>query len=152
MIRSYEKSHPSDILSVRASLNGRVPILAVSATLVEKDRQLYIDAGFDGWILKPINFSRLGELMKGIVDQEVRSGSVYREGQWEQGGWFHAGQESIYAASTSPEDHKKAFSGPDKQTEAKDLESERQSNINLTGDSAGPDTTNEGSRGATGRR
>jgi CheY-like chemotaxis protein len=60
MIRSFEKSHPSHLLSKRAARNGRVPIIAVSASLLEKERQTYIDAGFDGWILKPISFDRCG--------------------------------------------------------------------------------------------
>ena len=126
MIRSYERSHPSDIFSARPSPNGRVPIVAVSATLVEKDKQVYIDAGFDGWILKPINFGRLGELMRGIVDRKVRSGTLYEEGQWEQGGWFHDGQQDIYNATKSPEHDKKPFSDADGQSKAKTMETERQ--------------------------
>ncbi|KAK3642225.1 hypothetical protein LTR22_016241 [Elasticomyces elasticus] len=102
LIRSYEKSHPSHTLSARASLNGRVPIIAVSASLIEKDRQMYIDAGFDGWILKPIAFARLGEIMTGIVDSAVRARNLYRQGSWEQGGWFERAQKDIFAADTNP--------------------------------------------------
>ncbi|RMX88731.1 hypothetical protein D0867_15510, partial [Hortaea werneckii] len=92
MIRSYEKSHPEHLLSTRATLNGRVPIIAVSASLIEKERQMYIDAGFDGWILKPIAFQRLSEIMLGIVDKQVRRNNLYRTGNWESGGWFVEGQ------------------------------------------------------------
>lgn len=60
----------------------------MSASLVEKDRQIYIDAGFDGWVLKPISFSRVSELMDGIVDESVREDALYVAGQWEKGGWF----------------------------------------------------------------
>ncbi|TKA82828.1 hypothetical protein B0A55_01047 [Friedmanniomyces simplex] len=102
MIRSYEKSHPSHVLSTRASLNGRVPIIAVSASLVERERQMYIDAGFDGWILKPIPFNRLREIMTGIVDSQVRKSNLYRPGGWEQGGWFDKAQKDIFAADTHP--------------------------------------------------
>ncbi|KAK3111391.1 hypothetical protein LTR53_013414 [Teratosphaeriaceae sp. CCFEE 6253] len=102
MIRSYEKSHPSHILSTRASLNGRVPIIAVSASLLEKERQSYIDAGFDGWILKPVSFSRLSELMTGVVSADVRRENIYKPGRWEQGGWFNDGQRDIFAADTTP--------------------------------------------------
>ncbi|KAF2837510.1 hypothetical protein M501DRAFT_920906, partial [Patellaria atrata CBS 101060] len=94
MIRTLETSTPPPRLSTRASLNGRVPIIAVSATLVEKDRQMYIDAGFDGWILKPVSFPRLAELMRGIVDKGMREESVYSGGDWEKGGWFHRGKKS----------------------------------------------------------
>lgn len=102
MIRSFEKSHPTQLLSTRASLNGRVPIIAVSASLIEKERQTYIDAGFDGWILKPIAFKRLTEIMKGIVDKETRKENLYRPGNWESGGWFEEAQQDVYAADTKP--------------------------------------------------
>lgn len=102
MIRSYEKSHPTQLQSSRAALNGRVPIIAVSASLIEKERQVYIDAGFDGWILKPISFQRLSEIMEGMVDVQVRKENIYRPGWWERGGWFQALQESAFAANTVP--------------------------------------------------
>ena len=88
MIRSFEKSTPRLRLSDRAALNGRVPVFAVSASLVEGDRQLYIDAGFDGWILKPINFQRLTTLLSGIVEKDTRERCIYESGEWERGGWF----------------------------------------------------------------
>ena len=102
MIRSFEKTHPDHRLSSRAALNGRVPIIAVSASLVEKDRQVYIDAGFDGWILKPIAFNRLTELGKGIVDKKVRKENLYQPGAWESGGWFDEGNQDAFAAETRP--------------------------------------------------
>lgn len=82
MIREYE---------VQAYLgNDYVPIFAVSASLLEKDRQNYVDAGFDGWIIKPINFQRIHELLNGVNSAENRSSCFYRPGMWEQGGWFAA--------------------------------------------------------------
>jgi len=101
MIRSYEKTH-TDIYSPRAALCGRVPIIAVSASLIERDRQQYIDAGFDAWILKPIPFDRLNKLMGAIVDFNSREECLYKPGQWERGGWFHTGQKSSDEASTKP--------------------------------------------------
>jgi CheY-like chemotaxis protein len=103
MIRSHEKSHPVSILSARAALNGRIPVFAVSASLLEKERQVYIDAGFDGWILKPIDFSRLSVLMTGIVDDQKRKGCLYKPGEWERGGWFEERQPDLFAASTKPD-------------------------------------------------
>ncbi|OAA70549.1 ATPase-like, ATP-binding domain protein [Cordyceps fumosorosea ARSEF 2679] len=88
MIRSMEKESEQEGHSDMATLNGRVPIIAVSASLVEKELQTYIDAGFDAWILKPIDFKRLSVLMGGIHDDEARNSSVYVPGQWESGGWF----------------------------------------------------------------
>ena len=89
MIRSFENTHPEISLSDRAACNGRVPVFAVSASLVEKDRQLYIDGGFDGWIPKPIDFKRLNTLLVGIVDKDIRGNCLYKKGTWERGGWFY---------------------------------------------------------------
>jgi CheY-like chemotaxis protein len=101
MIRSFEKTH-KDIYSPRAALNGRVPIIAVSASLIEKNRQRYMNAGFDAWILKPISFLRLNELMAAIVDRKIRESCLYQPGDWERGGWFHVDQSSAEEVSTIP--------------------------------------------------
>jgi len=102
MIRSYEKSHPTDGLSRRATLNGRVPIFAVSASLIEKERQTYVNGGFDGWILKPIDFKRLSVLLLGIVETSTRESCLYKPGEWEKGGWFSKTQPNAFASSTTP--------------------------------------------------
>lgn len=83
MIRSQELQAPE-------STRRRVPIFAVSASLVEEELETYVSAGFDGWILKPIDFHRLGTLLQGIVDPVVRTECRYVEkaGAWERGGWF----------------------------------------------------------------
>jgi CheY-like chemotaxis protein len=101
MIRSFEKLH-NNIYSPRAALCGRVPIIAVSASLIERDRQQYIDAGFDAWILKPISFDRLNRLMAAIVDTEIRKDCLYQPGAWEKGGWFQRGKHSADEAVTKP--------------------------------------------------
>ena len=88
MIRAYEKSSEHKSYSPLAALNGRVPIFAVSASLIEKELDTYVDAGFDGWILKPIDFKRLFTLLKGIHEQETRRECLYVPGEWERGGWF----------------------------------------------------------------
>ncbi|KAK2627170.1 hypothetical protein QTJ16_003136 [Diplocarpon rosae] len=102
MIRSYEKSHLESNLSPRAAKNGRVPVFAVSASLVERERQNYINAGFDGWILKPIDFKRLNILLLGIVNDDTRNSCLYKPGEWERGGWFHRRQPSVLSAATKP--------------------------------------------------
>lgn len=103
LIRSHEKTNPQHSLSARAGMNGRVPVIAVSASLEESKRQTYIDAGFDGWILKPISFSRLSELMTGIVDEQMRADLLYQSGMWEKGGWFAtANSEAVPEADTKP--------------------------------------------------
>ena len=102
MIRSFEKSHPRGPISERAALNSRIPIFAVSASLIEKEREKYIDAGFDGWILKPIDFPRLSVLLNGIVEEKTRESCLYAPGQWENGGWFTSLPKDIFEASTTP--------------------------------------------------
>ncbi|KAL4756725.1 putative sensor histidine kinase/response regulator [Aspergillus foveolatus] len=79
-IRQYESQ--SEIA------NLHIPIFAVSASLLEKDIHMYMDIGFDGWIMKPLNFDRLNTLLAGIHEERARNGAVYQPGQWEKGGWF----------------------------------------------------------------
>lgn len=83
-------------------MNGRVPIIAVSASLIEKQKSHYMESGFDGWILKPIAFGRLSEIMEGIVDRQVRRENLYQPGSWERGGWFSNVQKDLFAANTKP--------------------------------------------------
>jgi CheY-like chemotaxis protein len=83
MIRSFEKLNSGNVLSTRAARNGRVPIFAVSASLVERERQTYINAGFDAWVLKPIDFKRLNVLLLGIVDDDARQSCLYKPGSIE---------------------------------------------------------------------
>ncbi|OAL52466.1 hypothetical protein IQ07DRAFT_372791 [Pyrenochaeta sp. DS3sAY3a] len=99
MIRSFEKTH-SGIYSPRAALCGRVPIIAVSASLIERNVNDYTHAGFDAWILKPISFDRLNKLLAAIIDDKVRQECLYQPGQWEKGGWFHLGQKKSEDVST----------------------------------------------------
>ena len=107
MIRSSEKTRPSSNFSPCAELNGRIPIFAVSASLVERERDKYMGNGFDGWILKPIDFKRVNKFLCGIVDEDQRAECLYQQGNWEQGGWFQQRdnpQENVIAADTTPED------------------------------------------------
>ncbi|KAF9561324.1 hypothetical protein CPC08DRAFT_635599 [Agrocybe pediades] len=70
-------------------LNGRIPIFAVSASLLEQQRDDLSEHGLDGWILKPIDFKRLNVILKGITDPEQRHKDVYHPGcSWEAGGWL----------------------------------------------------------------
>lgn len=70
-------------------LNGRIPIFAVSASLLERQREELAATGLDGWILKPIDFKRLKLLLRGVTDCEQRGRDEYRVGgSWEAGGWF----------------------------------------------------------------
>jgi hypothetical protein len=102
MIRTFEKLYSGSHLSTRASGNGRVPIFAVSASLVERERQTYINAGFDGWILKPIDFKRLNVLLLGLVEDDTRHSCLYRPCEWERGGWFNRRQPLVIETSAVP--------------------------------------------------
>jgi len=68
---------------------GRIPIFAVSASLVERQRGELEQIGIDGWFLKPIDFGRLYTILRGITDPVQRSRDEYRVGgSWEIGGWL----------------------------------------------------------------
>ncbi|OQE46719.1 hypothetical protein PENCOP_c001G01219 [Penicillium coprophilum] len=86
MIREYEQQE----LANGTTPAPRIPIFAVSASLLEENRQMYMDSGFDGWVLKPIDFQRVDRLLGGVRLQWVREEVVYRPGVWEAGGWFGA--------------------------------------------------------------
>ncbi|KAI1451543.1 hsp90-like protein [Annulohypoxylon moriforme] len=88
MVRAFEKGEKCLELSAMAAAHKRTPIFAVSASLLERESPTYIAAGFDGWILKPIDFKRLNVLLDGISKDDIRVGCFYVPGKWEQGGWF----------------------------------------------------------------
>jgi len=125
MIRSFEKTHPGGCLSQRAQCNRRIPIFAVSASLVEKDRQKYINIGFDGWILKPVDFKRVDQLLKGIVDDDIRNNCLYEPGKWEQGGWFmhKDDRDDAFSVDTHPSQHNPTQETEDAQQEGRTSES-----------------------------
>ncbi|EED23375.1 sensor histidine kinase/response regulator, putative [Talaromyces stipitatus ATCC 10500] len=88
MIRKFEQSSHDVQVSDKAKPLGRVPIFAVSASLVEKDVQKYIDTGFDGYIMKPIDFKRVNAILSGLQAYSERKALTYLPGNWEHGGWF----------------------------------------------------------------
>ncbi|PLB33754.1 putative sensor histidine kinase/response regulator [Aspergillus candidus] len=91
IIRDFKPDSSKVPLSDAAQHNGRVPIFAVSASLSEKDAPMYMETGFDGWIMKPINFTRLNVLLDALQHPDVRREVVYSPGHsWEEGGWFTA--------------------------------------------------------------
>lgn len=78
--------------SSNVATSSRIPILAVSASLLESQAQVAINAGIDGWILKPVNFQRLKQLFAGLKDDSVRAEDFYSADgttvEWEAGGWL----------------------------------------------------------------
>ncbi|KAJ5982993.1 CheY-like superfamily [Penicillium waksmanii] len=87
MIREAEASNSQSSITEISNQSNRVPIFAVSASLVEKDEKAYIDTGFDGWVMKPIDFARLNIILAGITDPKARE-NVAEAREWEKGGWF----------------------------------------------------------------
>jgi DNA-binding response OmpR family regulator len=87
LIRALEKGSKLEDTQLAANY-GRITIIAVSASLVEKHRTEYISVGFDGWISKPVDFNRLAAILAAIDDEATRRVLLYKEGSWEKGGWF----------------------------------------------------------------
>lgn len=87
LIRAFEDEQEPKI-SERAVEYGRVPIIAVSASLTENALDDYLNTGFDGWILKPIDFQRLEAILVAIQDRQVRELLLYGREKWDRGGWF----------------------------------------------------------------
>lgn len=89
MIRIAEKEFQQRNASNNPkSMKKRVPIIALSNKFDEENRFDYIQTGFDGWILKPIDFQRLDLMLKGINDSKARQDALYVPGQIRKGGWF----------------------------------------------------------------
>lgn len=73
---------------VHPALPTQVPIFAVSASLHEHQHDELLECGFSGFILKPINFARLEELMQGVHEYPTLEANQYIPGRWEKGGWL----------------------------------------------------------------
>lgn len=87
LIRAHEtESNPP--ISPQVKSYGRIPIIAVSASLSEQSCAEYVESGFDGWILKPIDFTRLEAILAAIQDENIRRNLIYPTSRWEEGGWF----------------------------------------------------------------
>jgi CheY-like chemotaxis protein len=73
-----QDSHSAALLPKSHQVNFGVPIIAVSASLHERQREDIFKAGMDGWILKPVDFNRLATLMIASIDVSIRAGLVYK--------------------------------------------------------------------------
>ncbi|KAH9446563.1 hypothetical protein Pst134EA_030476 [Puccinia striiformis f. sp. tritici] len=69
-------------------INLGVPIIAVSASLHERQLHEILEAGMDGWIPKPVDFTRLATMMIASLDLSTRAELIYQPGTWHQGGWL----------------------------------------------------------------
>lgn len=85
------KTNASMSMRLSRRLNGRIPIFAISASLLESQREELLRYGMDGWILKPVDFKRLNTILQGILDTTQRQKDVYQPGyNWERGGWLQS--------------------------------------------------------------
>ncbi|OCK77846.1 hypothetical protein K432DRAFT_445052 [Lepidopterella palustris CBS 459.81] len=75
-------------LSRAAQICGRTPIFAVSASLKIEAQSGLMEAGFDGWLVKPINFRRLNVVLAGALSRDKRKEGIYHEKEFRLGGWF----------------------------------------------------------------
>ena len=101
-LEQNEKTLPPTRLSHK--LNGRLPIFAVSASLLEVQRVEMYNLGIDGWILKPIDFKRLRVILHGVTDAAQREKDVYATGcSWELGGWLASPKASPESETPRPE-------------------------------------------------
>jgi CheY-like chemotaxis protein len=66
----------------------RIPIFAVSAGLDQHSQESLEDAGFDGWMSKPIDFKKLAIVIEGVLDHDRRVMAKSRAGDYADGGWF----------------------------------------------------------------
>lgn len=69
-------------------LNGRLPVIAVSASIDEHHRPSLEQAGLCGFLNKPVSFQRLREIMLGVVDADGRKKTLYEVGLFQRGGWL----------------------------------------------------------------
>jgi len=72
----------------RAYVPRRIPIFAVSAGLDRHSQESLENAGFDGWLSKPIDFKKLGVIMEGVLRPDARVLAKSRAGDYVGGGWF----------------------------------------------------------------
>ncbi len=68
-------------------VNNRMPIVAVSASLAQEQRG-ELAVNFDGWMLKPIDFKRMLQILAGLSDSNRRQEDGFVPGHWERGGWL----------------------------------------------------------------
>ncbi|KAF1998806.1 hypothetical protein P154DRAFT_621496 [Amniculicola lignicola CBS 123094] len=87
MIREFERENPQ-LLSKSAQLHGRTPIFAVSASLKPSHLPKILASGFDGWIIKPVNFKTLGVYLLGAFSVEARKTAAYDPNHFLAGGWL----------------------------------------------------------------
>jgi two-component system, cell cycle response regulator DivK len=57
------------------AVTAAIPVVAVTASAMNRDRQTILAAGFDGYQAKPISVRPFLELVREVLDRPARSGS-----------------------------------------------------------------------------
>ncbi|KAK4052615.1 hypothetical protein OIO90_004243 [Microbotryomycetes sp. JL221] len=76
----------TDRPSVR--VNGRLPVIAVSAHVEPHWKDVLTASGFDGHCDKPVDVSRLRLILAGVLNTDMRNTNIHETGKWRAGGWF----------------------------------------------------------------
>ncbi|KAK5659098.1 hypothetical protein OQA88_1188 [Cercophora sp. LCS_1] len=108
LIREQEDQQPTPSHALQSC--GHTPIFAVSGMLRRGEESKFIEAGFDGWIPKPIDMKRLGTCLAGAWDASTRKIGAYDEKQFELGGWFPIKEPTPTPAPTpAPEPEREVY-------------------------------------------
>ena len=51
---------------------ARIPVIAVTASVMQQDRNLITEAGFDGYIGKPINLKEFIDTVRAMLERESK--------------------------------------------------------------------------------
>jgi CheY-like chemotaxis protein len=57
---------------IRSGLHGRkdIPIIALTAYAMKGDREKFLEAGMDGYVIKPVDFRELAGVIRGVLKEE----------------------------------------------------------------------------------
>jgi DNA-binding response OmpR family regulator len=62
-----------DVLAaLRAAADGYLPVVAVTASVMDHDRRRILAAGFDAYIAKPVNIRELLATLNALLDKDVQ--------------------------------------------------------------------------------
>ncbi len=60
-----------DVLAALRATGSRVPVIAVTAAVMEHDRRRILDAGFDAFFAKPVNICELTETLRRLLEAQI---------------------------------------------------------------------------------
>lgn len=88
----FQSPSPDERSALSRPPRKRIAVVAMSASLTEHERDLLFKFDLDGWLPKPVDFQRVGDLIRGIHDLDYSRLDVYAaERSWDSGGWLRHG-------------------------------------------------------------